>query len=158
MTHRPLQVPYGSTLQMNSICKAKLRLLTHLNCNVKPSQQSYIASFMQTLNFCLQNNHALMYMHVCGRWYAHTFQLITCVLISSMLQGNQSIWHNPSHFVSMFSCNYRNESNYSNHPNIRTPPFQKNIPSSRTPMFEIIIPIFEHLYLVVFEQGPPNIY
>ena len=58
---------------------------------------------------------------------------------------------------------YRNESNYSNHPIIRTPPFLGKmikycIPSIQTPTFEIIIPISKHLNLVELELGLPNVY
>ena len=58
---------------------------------------------------------------------------------------------------------YRNHSNNSNHPIIRTPPpfpgkmLNFCIPSIRTPTFEIINPTSEHLHLVELERGSLNV-
>ena len=58
---------------------------------------------------------------------------------------------------------YCNESNYLNHPIIRTPPFLGKmidycIPSIRAPTFEIIITISEHVHLAELNQVSLNIY
>ena len=62
---------------------------------------------------------------------------------------------NPS--IHTYIHTYRNNSNNSDHPIIRTPPSRKKInyciPSIRTHSFEIIIPISKHLHLAELEPG-----
>ena len=65
--------------------------------------------------------------------------------------------------IFIWGSSYCNDSNYSNHPIIRTPPPSRKminycIPSIRTPTFEVIIPISKHLHLAELEWGSPNVY